>query len=325
MKRSLLLPALTSLSIAAVAQPGPLKTLPTWKAGELRQVDTGRIIRFTLDSVRHEVKVDASYRLEVVRVGKYGMELEIRTLRTDALEAQSRLKALLGGSGTGARQEAMDRALQDLYAKLNGLPVRFEVALDGTVGGQVDAVRTVEKLRPVMTKLLPGLMEDVARRQGTEAGPLSASRIDFLTDSILGAMIFPQLLEINRFMRTYGLTFPLSGSQRQAVVHRQLLAPWGQVYAELPATVDAGLDRQDAKQATMRRVVVRPAATWVPAMADAAFAQGADTAACTWAEEAVEEFDRAKAWPLSSTSDTNFRCGKLRMHITDRATVKKVD
>lgn len=310
--------------LAAHAQSGMLRPAPAWKPGERRQVDVDRKLRITLDSTVQEVVARSSYVVEVMQAGKGSMEVAISTLATSELEAQGRLGQWLQGKVPQADRQAKNETLEGFYAKLEGLPTRYSVSLDGTVTEQVDAVRAVEKLRPLMAKLIPGLMKDMAARGGGATGALTAARMDFLTDSIYNALLAPQAMAFYQFMQFYRFSFPLTGSQRGQVDLKNAGAPWGQVYPVLQVMVEAGLDQQEAKRATTRRIVDYPAAGWLPTIAKAGWNEAAKAEGSSWTEECVEEYDREKTWPLSSLSETHFRCGRLNMHTTVRTTVKPV-
>jgi hypothetical protein len=318
------LSALFCTALGACAQTGTLKALPQWKAGDRRQVKVERNIRLTLDSATYQLTSSSTWAVEVEEVRKSGSTLVVRTLATDQLEADSRLRELLGGVAQDPARHFKDVVAQSLYQRLEGLPTRFDVTAEGAYAGPVDPVQAVERLRPAMAKLIPGMMADIARYRDREPDALTASNIDYLTDSLYNVLTAPQAQELVHLMRIHDLSFPLTGSQRVQLPLKNVQAPWGPIYTELPATVETGLDQLEEKRAVTRRVLRYLPEAWSAALAPARWNEGVKPETMSWTLECVEEFDRKSGWSTVSTSESDLRCGSTRIMETVTTTVENL-
>lgn len=323
-RQPLLLAALFCTVLDAYAQTGTLKAVPQWKAGDRRQVKVERNIRLTLDSATYQITSNSIWTVEVEEVRKSGSTLVVRTLATDRLEADSRLRELLGGSAQDPARHFKDVVTQSLYQRLEGLPTRFDVTADGVYTGPVDPVQAVERLRPAMTKLVPGVVADIARYKDREPEALTASNIDYLTDSLYNVLTAPQAQELVRLLHIHDLAFPFTGSQRAQLLLKNVQAPWGQICTELAATVETGLDQLEEKRAVTRRVVRFMPEAWSAAMAPARWNEGVKTEAMSWTVECVEDLDRKSGWSTVSTSESDLRCGNTRILETVTTTVENL-
>jgi hypothetical protein len=79
-------------------------------------------------------------------------------------------------------------------------------------------VQAVERLRPAMAKLIPGMMADIARYRDREPDALTASNIDYLTDSLYNVLTAPQAQELVHVLDACVEEFAL-GIHLLAVVH----------------------------------------------------------------------------------------------------------
>jgi|GEM_PF-3373567 len=324
MLRILLLPSLLLAALMTCAQKGSIVPAPVWKAGERRQVSITEAIRFTMDSVNYNIIKSSSYTLEVLAAAKYDYVLGIRTGTTDLLVKEGELQALLDST----KQDSLKRFLQTwaegAYKPLEGLQSRFTVTLAGEITAPVDPVGTVEALRPALAKVVKNMGDAVAEFRGIAPAPLPSARVDYLSDSLYAVLVRSQVPELHRLLRVYGTTFPLTGSQKEKVTVKEVRSPLRYQYMDLPAMVEAGLDIVDAKKMTGRTITTYDTDALFTAMTKDKWTTEAKPANLSLVEECVTGFDRNTTWPTSSTSETEFRCGAFRMHITTKTAYEVV-
>lgn len=325
MRHPLLLPLLLCSALYGHAQSGPITPVPAWKAGDKREVTVTTTARITLDSSAHTLTTQSSYTLEALKVLKDGyiLELHMRYMEGPALGAH--VAGLLGSDGTGQHVQTNATAMRRPMALLTAIGTRFRISLAGDVVGQVDPIGDVERMRPAMAKAISTVLDSMARAKGEQQPlDLSKSRLDFLTDSLYGAFNAVQVHELKELFRAYGTTYPLTGSMRVNVRMEDVLSPLGHLYTELPATVEAGLDRYDAKSMTCRRITTYDPETVHARVAKTAPFAEAKLAEVSWKDETAEELDRGSGWLASTTSVTEFRCGPMRMHVTRKAVLQAI-
>lgn len=324
MHHAILFPFALAAVLSARAQTDPLKTLPVWKAGEKRQVSINTTVNARTDSASFTTTMRSTYVLQVVSVRKDGYVLAVRTLGTDRLLHEMELADFVNGRRPDSLARFLQERTQDLYGTLNGLETRYDIAITGQPGEQVDAVGDVEKLRPAMVKAVTGLMDAEAAFKGRPSEALPQARANYLTDSLYAVMAHAQLQDLAELMRVYGGAFPATGSQRERVQVKLARTPLLQPYPEVAAMVESGLDRSDAKRMTCRTITA-----YDPAAVLAGMPRNERTAALrpqdvSWTEERVVDFDRTGGWPVASTSEIDLRVGAMKAHSTVKAAFEPV-
>ena len=324
MNRTILLPLFLCAACSGLAQSGPVKPAPTWKAGDKRQVTVTDMLRLRLDSATYDITKQSTYLLEVLSSQKDGFVLSVRTQATDAPEKNGELKVLLSGEKQDGLTHFMQNLAETMYTPLDGLESRFNITLAGEVSGQIDPVSTVEALRPALEKVVLEMRDAVADFRGRQPEPLPKARMDYLSDSLYAVLVRSQVHELHRLMRIYGTTFPLTGSQRARVTVKDVRSPLQYEYLTLPAILEAGLDMVDTKKMTCRTITTYDADALFAAMTKDNWTTEVQPADLHFSDECVTGFDRTAGWPTASTSEMEFRCGALGIHISTRTNFEEL-
>ncbi|MBK9420512.1 MAG: hypothetical protein IPN44_05600 [Flavobacteriales bacterium] len=324
MHHNLFIPLFFCAASIATAQSSQVKTTPTWKVGEKRQVSVTEAIRVTTDSATYNITKNSSFVMEVVSLRKDGFVLAFRTGSTDVQVRESELDRALNGGKLDSRTQFLQQLAEGMYKPLGGVESRFDITLAGDVSGQVDPVGTVEQLRPALAKVVLDMRDAVARSTSQQSEQLAKTRVDYLSDSLYAVLVRSQVHELHRVLRVYGNAFPLTGSQKERVTVKDVRSPIRYQYMDLPAMVEVGLDVVDAKKMTCRTITTYDTDALFAAMTKDKWTTEDKPANLSMVEECVTGFDRTSGWPTASTSDIDFRCGAIKVHITTRTALEIV-
>lgn len=304
----------------SMGQSGTITPTPNWRLGDKREVIVNVEMRIELDTVRLTSTSAASYEIEVTRARKEEYELAVRS---GTMEAPSLAVANANVPELGSAATLLKNVVHSMYEPLSRFVFRYRIDKKGSVLGLVQQKDDRSKLTAAMSKATQDAWVAL-HGQREETPPIPMAALEHVMDSIYDAFLEVQVNYMNYFLKIYGTEFPLKGSLRQPVHVKDMQAPLHLEYPELPAILEAGLDKNDADE-----LVGRTITTYDP---DALFeymrrSQGAaldQRAGLYLKEECVEHFDKRSGWLTNSTSSMRLRMGSLRMNLLVTTQLKPI-